>query len=63
MILIKSKESVVCDMKGCGNIAKYFIKKNQTENDFDSLKLCGDCTKKIFKTLSGEFKGKENKNV
>ncbi len=63
MVLIKSRENIVCDMKGCSNIATYFIKKKQTENNFDSIKLCKDCSKKLLKILNVELKGKENKNV
>ena len=60
MELLKENVKIVCDVTGCGKIAEYFIKKDQTTSLSDSLKLCPDCAKSLVKILNKAFKVKEN---
>ncbi len=52
MQLIKYKANVVCDVVGCNNIARYFIKKSDEMPVYDSLKLCPVCANMIIKLLN-----------
>ena len=56
MISEKSKVKIVCDMAGCNNEASYFIKKDSSESNYDSLKLCSDCAKELSKILNKTIK-------
>lgn len=56
MIIVETKTPIVCDMAGCKNTAKYFVKKEEGSNAFYSLKLCEDCAKELFTALKKEFK-------
>ncbi|MBE5743479.1 MAG: hypothetical protein E7358_02045 [Clostridiales bacterium] len=62
MILKKVNTPIVCDMGGCKNTAKYFIKKQVDESNFDSLKLCEKCAEEIYEVLKEETvkKGKKS---
>ena len=59
MIIVKTENSIVCDMGGCKNKAKYFIKIEEDSIAFDNLKLCENCAKELFKALKKEFAKKE----
>ena len=61
MIIVKTENSIVCDMGGCKNKAKYFVKIEEDSIAFDSLKLCEDCAKNLYNLLKKEF-GKKEKN-
>lgn len=52
MIVEKSSAKIVCDINGCGNEASYFIKKDESESNYDSLKLCSSCIKELSKAIS-----------
>ena len=52
MQLIKYKANVVCDVLGCKNIARYFIKKDNQMPISDSLKLCPLCANMVIKLLN-----------
>ena len=56
MIAKKTNKNIVCDLHGCGNKAVYFIKKDETENDYYSLKLCDKCAKELKAVLTGLYK-------
>ena len=56
MIAIKTTKSIVCDVNGCENTAVYFIKKDNEENDFYSLKLCENCAKELKSVLTAVLK-------
>ena len=61
MYLTQSKNDIVCDIYGCNNIARYFIRKKESCSELDSVKLCPECAKKLLKVLSNALKrGKEN---
>lgn len=63
MKLENLKANVVCDIAGCTNVAKIFIKKDATTLPYDSLKLCPHCAGGLFKLLSTIASKKENKNA
>ncbi len=46
-------EPIVCDIAGCKNLANYQFKINDDTTARDSLKLCKDCCKKLYATMSG----------
>ncbi len=52
MQLIKYKANVVCDVIGCNNVARYFVKKDDDMPIYDSLKLCPICASMVLKLLS-----------
>ena len=60
MVLSESKVKVVCDVKGCNNVAKYFIRKDKTSSMGDSLKLCPTCAVTLLKILEKKLIKKEN---
>ena len=62
MKIIECKEKIVCDVKGCNNVSKYYLNKKQNNNLSDSIKLCEDCAKKLLIALSTLIKIKESKN-
>lgn len=62
MEIEKLKANVVCDIAGCTNVAKVFIKKDQATLPYDSLKLCPHCAGGLFKLLSKIVNSKEKKN-
>ncbi len=45
-------EPIVCDIAGCKNLANYQYKNSDNTTARDSLKLCKDCCKNLFVTLS-----------
>ena len=47
------KESIVCDIAGCKNLANYQFKISESDSASDSLKLCNECCKKLYATLGG----------
>ena len=61
MKVVKCNEKIVCDISGCSNVANYFLKKNESDKNYDSLKLCANCANKILTALTCEFK-KEKTN-
>ena len=60
MVLTESKVKIVCDIKGCNNISKYFIRLDKSANIADSLKLCPTCSATLLKLLQKKFEKKEN---
>lgn len=62
MQLHKENVKIVCDVTGCGKIAKYFIKKDNNTSISDSLKLCPSCSKSLVKILNSAMKEKENQS-
>lgn len=63
MELEKLNANVVCDIVGCNNVAKVFIKKDKTTLSYDSLKLCPHCAGGILKVLGKVILSKEKKDV
>lgn len=59
MIIEKTEKHIVCDMGGCKDEAKYFVKIDESSNSYYSLKLCENCAKELFKLLKKEFTKKE----
>ena len=47
------KESIVCDIAGCKNLADYQFKNRDSDSVSDSLKLCTECCKNLYKAFSG----------
>ena len=64
MTITETNVPIVCDMGGCKNTAKYFIKKQVDSNNFYSLKLCENCAKEMLELLNDKVskKGKESEN-
>ncbi len=62
MELEKVKANVVCDIAGCTNVAKIFIKKDKNTLVYDSLKLCPKCAGGLFKLLAKASTYKEKKD-
>ena len=60
MEIVECKNHIVCDMGGCRNQAKYFIKNGDSVSDYYAIKLCEDCAKKLYKLLSKTLKNKES---
>lgn len=56
MIITKTNKDIVCDVNGCSNKAVYFVKNQETESDFYSLKLCETCAKELKKVLATVIK-------
>ncbi len=56
MIAIKTNKTIVCDVNGCGKTAVYFIKKDNAENDYYSLKLCQNCARELKSVLTNVLK-------
>lgn len=61
MKVIKTKKNIVCDVGGCKEKAFFFVKNVEDESDYDSLKLCKNCAKKLVKCLQQALK-KEKDN-
>ena len=59
MEIYESKSHIVCDMGGCRNETKYFIKNNINDSNYYSIKLCEECAKKLSKLLAKTLKNKE----
>ncbi len=59
MIINVSSKHIVCDMGGCKNKAKYFVKNKEGQTEYYSLKLCPECAKKLSAELTKTLK-KEN---
>lgn len=62
MIITDVNVPIVCDMGGCKNIAKYFIKKQVDSTNFYSLKLCENCAREIRELLNDKISDKGNKS-
>lgn len=62
MIITEVNVPIVCDMGGCKNTAKYFIKKQVDSTDFYSLKLCENCAKEILQLLNSKINEKGKKS-
>ncbi len=62
MIITEVNVPIVCDMGGCKNTAKYFIKKQLDSTDFYSLKLCENCAKEILQLLNSKINEKGKKS-
>lgn len=60
MVLNESKVNIVCDVKGCNDIARYFIRKDRSASMADSLKLCPTCAVTLLKILDKKLNKKEN---
>ena len=56
MIVNVSNKPIVCDMGGCKNKARYFVKKKEGQTEYYSLKLCPECAKKLSAELTKTFK-------
>ena len=63
MELENLKANVVCDIAGCNNVAKIFVKKDKNTLSYDSLKLCPCCASGIMKALYKVAKNKEKKDA
>ena len=63
MELENVKANVVCDIAGCGNVAKIFIKKDKNTLPYDSLKLCPCCASGVIKVLQKIIVNKEKKDA
>ena len=63
MELEKVKANVVCDIAGCNNVAKVFIKKDKATLSYDSLKLCPYCAGGIIKVLQKVMLNKEKNDA
>ena len=62
MIITRVNVPIVCDMGGCKNTAKYFIKKEEDSGNFDSLKLCDNCAEELLQLLKEKTQKKGNKS-
>ncbi len=61
MIVEKTKTKIVCDVSGCNNLAKFLIKKTNETSNAESIKLCDNCAKELYKSLlNNYFKEKNN---
>ncbi len=61
MKIYKAESGIVCDVNGCSRLAVYFVKKNETDKDSDSLKLCRRCAEELKSALEKEFnRGKKD---
>ena len=56
MIINLSNKPIVCDMGGCKNKARYFVKKKEGQTEYYSLKLCPECAKKLSVELAKALK-------
>lgn len=56
MIINVSTKHIVCDMGGCKNKAKYFVKNKEGQTEYYSLKLCPECAKKLSAELTKTLK-------
>ena len=56
MIINVSSKHIVCDMGGCKNKAKYFVKNKEGQTEYYSLKLCPECAKKLSAELTKTLK-------
>lgn len=56
MIINVSNKHIVCDMGGCKNKAKYFVKNKEGQTEYYSLKLCPECAKKLSAELTKTLK-------
>ena len=63
MELENVQANVVCDIAGCNNVAKVFIKKDKATLSYDSLKLCPCCAGGIIKVLQKVMVIKEKKDA
>ncbi len=60
MKVIKCKNKITCDIKGCSNLSHFYIKKDEFSSDSDALKICKNCAKNLKKSLETALKEKES---
>ncbi len=62
MIITEVNVPIVCDIGGCKNTAKYFIKKQVDSTNFYSLKLCENCARELSRLLNDKISEKGKKS-
>ena len=60
MKIFKCNNQITCDIKGCIDLASFYIKKDEFSSDGDALKICKNCAKNLKKLLETTFKDKES---
>lgn len=60
MKIIRSDLKIVCDIKGCNQLAKYRLIMDLC--DSDKICLCENCLKNFYREAQKSLKGEKSKN-